>query len=99
MVREARAAVRAHRGEPRGARHAEAQGEGDRGAHRQQGAGAEGRGEDLLATFAYRSVFGASWRPALGHESPERPNEGAAVQRGEADGHRGPLADDEAAAP
>src|ERR1700758_4232778 len=98
MVREARAAIRAHRGEPRGARHAEAQGKRDRGAHRQQGASAEGRGHDILASLAFRSVLGAVRRPPLGHEAPEGPHEGAAVQRGEADGYRRPLADDEAAA-
>ena len=45
---KARTAVRAHRGEPRGARDAEEEGEGDRGADGQQGAGAERRGEDEL---------------------------------------------------
>ena len=38
-------------------------------------------------------------RPALRHEPAEGPHEGAALQRGQADGHRGPLQDEQAAAP
>ena len=37
-------------------------------------------------------------RPALGHEPAEGPHEGAALQRGQAAEHRGPLEDEQGAA-
>ena len=45
---------------------------------------------------AHGHLVGSPRRPALGHEPAQGPDEGAALQRGQAPGHRGPLEDEQA---
>src|SRR3954452_9215788 len=99
MVGKEGASVRAHRGLARGARDAEEEGEGDRRAYGQQGAREKRRGEDGVEELDTGHLVGPPRGPSLGHEPPEGTHEGAALQRGETDGDRGPFADVEGAAP
>src|SRR5581483_7581576 len=54
----------------------------------------EGRAEEI-APLEDRHVLEPARRPTLRHEPPEGADARAALQRGPADGHRGPLVDEQ----
>src|SRR2546423_14230985 len=98
MEREARASVQARQGEREGAGTLGEEGGGDRSADGQQGTCAQGRGEDVVASLSHGYVVRSTWWSSQWHRPSERPNEGAAVQRSEADEHLRTLEDDQGAA-
>ena len=58
-----------------------------------------GESRTALAHVDARHVVEPPRRSALRHEPPEGPHQGAALQRGQADEHRGPLEDEQGPAP
>src|SRR4029077_14808413 len=72
--------------------------EGDRRAHRQQGARAQRRGQGVVADVAARPVLEPARRAAVRHEEAEGPHQGAALPRGQAVEHLGAVANEQAAA-
>src|SRR3954465_4802041 len=100
MEREARAAVRAHQGLREEAGPFDQAGEGDRRAHGQQGTRPRRRDQvPAVADVDPRHLLGPPRRPPFRDEPAEGPDEGAALQRGQADEHPGPVSDEQAAAP
>ena len=73
----------------------EKKGEGDRGAHRQQGARAQRRGQDVFAALPRGHLLGPSRRAPVGDEPREGADPRPAVRGGQEQGHQGPLEDDE----
>ena len=65
-----------------GAGHLRGQGRGDRRPHREQGAGARRRGEDVVAAVPDGHVVRAARRTALRDEPAEGPDARPALQRG-----------------
>src|SRR2546429_8066684 len=55
-------------------------------------------GPGIVAHVAPRHLVRPARRPALRHEPPQRPDEGAALQRGQAKEHPRPLEDEQGAA-
>src|SRR5207253_4253364 len=74
-------------------------GQGDRRPDGQQGARAKRGGEGVVPPLADRHLVGPARRPALRHRPPEGAHEGAALQRGQADGYLGTLQDEQGPAP
>src|SRR5688572_14450627 len=92
MEQEAREAVRAHQGLARGAGHAGEEGEVHRGPDGEQGAGAEGRGEDVEPVVAPGSVAQPTGWPEQPQGTPG-PDQGRALRGRQAPPHRGPVED------
>ena len=88
VEQEARAAVRPHQGGPEEERPQREEGGGDRGAHRQQGAGVRRRVGDEQPQLHRRHLVGTARWPALA-QGPGRAHQGAALQRGQAQEHQG----------